>query len=310
MSLHTILGAGGVVANDLAEALIRKGEPVRLVSRQPKARPGASLMSADISIPEETDRAVQGSSIVYLCAGLKYDFKIWRLLWPKIMNNCIDACKKHGARLLFFDNVYMYGRVDGMMTEETPYNPCSRKGDLRARIATQLMSEVRRDNLTAMIARSADFYGPGSEKTGMANILVFENLAKKKKAQWISNIHVPHSFTYTKDIAASLLLLTGREDAWNQTWHLPTAPQPPTMESFVQQAAEKMHAGSGISILSPFMIRIGGIFNTTIRELHEMTYQYKYPYLFDSSKFNHAFSFSPTSYSAGIQATALAYHHL
>ena len=31
------------------------------------------------------------------------------------------------AKLIFFDNVYMYGKVNGIMTEETAFNPCSKK---------------------------------------------------------------------------------------------------------------------------------------------------------------------------------------
>lgn len=33
-------------------------------------------------------------------------------------------------------NVYMYGNVAGPMTENTPYAPCSKKGEIRTKIAT------------------------------------------------------------------------------------------------------------------------------------------------------------------------------
>jgi nucleoside-diphosphate-sugar epimerase len=45
------------------------------------------------------------------------------------------------------------------------------------------------------------------------------------------------------------------------------------------------------------------LFNRTMKELVEMNYQNKYPYLFDSSKFNNAFGFTPTTYAAGIKET-------
>src|SRR5882724_5829938 len=228
MSIHTILGAGGVIANGLAAELIHHQESVRLVSRHPAPRQGASSHAADITDLAQTIRAVGGSSVVYLCAGLKYDYSVWRQQWPKILNNAIEACGQTGARLIFFDNVYMYGKVDGTMTEETPYDPSSRKGDLRARIATQLMSEVRKGNITASIARSADFYGPGADKTSVFNLLVFQRLKKDQRAQWLVNATVPHSFTYTKDAAKSLYLLAGNESSWNQAWHLPTASSPLT----------------------------------------------------------------------------------
>jgi hypothetical protein len=99
------------------------------------------LVSADLLDAKATADAVAGSTITYLVAGLKYDHKVWEEQWPKVMRNAIDACKRHRSALVFFDNVYAYGRVDGVMTEDTPYNPRSRKGEVRARIATTLMDE-------------------------------------------------------------------------------------------------------------------------------------------------------------------------
>lgn len=149
MSLHTILGAGGVIADTLTPELISRQIPVRLVSRHPKAPlPGTTTVAADLTDASQALQAITGSSIVYLCIGLPYNYSIWRQQWPRIMDNTISACQKTNARLIFFDNVYMYGKTDGPMTEETPYDPSSRKGDLRARLATQVMSEVRKGNIS------------------------------------------------------------------------------------------------------------------------------------------------------------------
>jgi nucleoside-diphosphate-sugar epimerase len=137
MPLTTILGAGGPISNELVKILSARGAPIRLVSRSARPTPGAEVVSADISNQDQAIRAVAGSSIVHLLVGLKYDVKIWREQWPRIMANTIEACKRAQARLIFFDNVYMYGRVAGPMTEESPYAPVSQKGEIRARIATR-----------------------------------------------------------------------------------------------------------------------------------------------------------------------------
>ncbi|MDB5029191.1 MAG: NAD-dependent epimerase/dehydratase family protein, partial [Candidatus Eremiobacteraeota bacterium] len=133
----TILGAGGVIADELVKELVaRSSEPIRLVSRNPKLVPGATeTVAADLSVLDDTVRAVSGSRIAILVVGLKYDVNVWRRQWPSIMRNAIEAAKRARARLVFFDNVYMYGRVDGAMTEETPFRPCSKKGEVRAEIA-------------------------------------------------------------------------------------------------------------------------------------------------------------------------------
>ncbi|HXB91661.1 MAG TPA: NAD-dependent epimerase/dehydratase family protein [Puia sp.] len=216
MSTHTILGAGGVTADTLAQELIARQLPVRLVSRHPVPRAGASVFPADMTDPAQALEAIRGSSIVYCCIGLPYNYTLWRRQWPLIIDNMIEACKRTKARLLFFDNVYMYGRTEGRMTEETPYDPSSRKGDLRARMATQLMSEVRKGNITATIARSADFYGPGAGHTGVPNILVFQRLSKGQRAQWLVNAATRHSFTYIPDVAKALCLLACDDNSWDQ----------------------------------------------------------------------------------------------
>lgn len=307
MSIHTILGAGGVIADGLAEELIRHQLPVRLVSRHPSPRQGATILAADLTDAGQALQAIQGSSVIYCCIGLKYDYSIWRQQWPRIIDNIIEACKRTGARLIFFDNVYMYGKVNGGMTEETPYDPCSRKGDLRARMATQLMSEVRKGNITATIARAADFYGPGADRTSIPNLLVFQRLAKGQKAQWLVNPMVRHSFTYTGDTAKALYLLATDENSWNQVWHLPTAPDPLTGSAFIEAAAEAMGTAPRYTVLPKWMIRLGGLFDKTTSELYEMLYQNEADYLFDSSKFESAYNFHPVSYGEGIKATANAY---
>jgi nucleoside-diphosphate-sugar epimerase len=307
MSLHTILGAGGAIANELLPILMNAKENVRIVARHPKEIIGVESVAADLSDASQTLAAVKGSSIVYLLVGLEYDYKVWAQKWPLVMTNTINACKASGAKLIFFDNVYMYGKVIGIMTEDTPFNPCSKKGTLRAAIVNQLLAEIESGDLTAMIARSADFYGTAASKTSVPNMLVFDNFSKGKKAQWLVNAHVPHSLTYIPDAGKALYLLAKDENAFNQTWHLPTKSNPLTGEQFIALAAEAMDHPNKYSVLSKFMIRLAGLFIKPIKESYEMIYQSDSEYLFDSSKFEKHFGFEPTSYEDGIKETAKYY---
>jgi len=303
----TILGAGGDIGNPLANLLAARNQPFRVVARNPHPTPGATeTVIADIAEKEQAIRAVAGSSIVYLVIGLKYDHKVWLEMWPRIMSNTIEACKRANAKLVFFDNVYMYGKVSGPMTEQTPFNPCSRKGEIRAKIATELIENWKAGSITGMIARAADFYGPAT-RNGMANILVMESFSKGKKASWLVNDCVPHSYTYTPDAAQSLLLLAERTTAWNQTWHLPTAPDPLTGKEFVSLAAKEFGVAPNYRVLSWPMLRLVGLFNASVAESYEMLYQSDSPYLFDSSKFAMEFGVTGTSYVDGIRATVASY---
>src|ERR1700678_2451175 len=125
--MHIILGAGGAVANALTRELSNNNQTIRLVSRTTVTITGKNITcrKADLLNYAEILDAAKGSTVIYLCAGLVYDKNIWQVQWPVIMQNVIDVAKETRARLIFFDNVYMYGLVDGPMTEDTPYNPCS-----------------------------------------------------------------------------------------------------------------------------------------------------------------------------------------
>jgi nucleoside-diphosphate-sugar epimerase len=303
----TILGAGGAISNELVKLLRAEGKPFRLVRRAAATQDGAAeVVSADLSDQDQAIRAIAGSELVFLLVGLKYDHKLWAEMWPRIMANTVEACKRAKARLLFFDNVYMYGRVNGAMTEETPFHPTSRKGEVRARIATSLIEEWKAGNLTGMIARSADFYGPNTP-TGLPNVLVFDPFSKKQKASWLVDDSLPHSLTYTPDAAQGLKMLAASDSAWNQTWHLPTTANPPNGKEFIAMAAEAFGVAPRYQVLSRPMVRVVGWFKPIVGEIYEMLYQNDSPYLFDSSKFTRTFGFSGTAYAEGIRASAASY---
>jgi nucleoside-diphosphate-sugar epimerase len=307
--VQTILGANGAIGVELAKSLPQYTDRIRLVSRTPKkVNPNDELVSADLTIAEQTRKAVEGSEIAYLTAGLKYDISVWRSQWPVIMENVIEACKKHNTKLVFFDNVYMYGKVDGWMTEETPVHPTSKKGEVRVLIAEMLMNEVKKGNLQALIARSADFYG-NNTATSVVGMLVFENLKKGKKAQWLINDRAKHSQTYVPNAGKATALLGNSANAYNQVWHLPTDRNALTGKEFIEKVAKEFGVEPRYSILSKWMLQMAGLFNVVIRESIEMLYQSASDYLFDSSKFERTFSFKTTTYEEGIRETVRYLRH-
>lgn len=297
--MHIILGAGGPVANALTKELSAANEKIRLVSRKPIATSGnTSWQQADLLNKSEVFSAVKEASVIYLCAGLKYDKKIWAAQWPVIIQNAIDAAKQTGARLIFFDNVYMYGLVKGEMTEKTPYHPSSVKGEIRAKIATTLMDEIKAGNIHASILRAADFYGAESSVNSFFDSMVLAKFAKKQSAQWLGNPKVLHAFTYVPDAGKALFLLGQNPQSDNQIWHAPTAPAL-TGKQFIELAAKVFQTKPKFSTISKLMLRLIGIFNGTVGGTVEMFYQYDHDYVFDSSKFEKFFGVKPTTYETG-----------
>ncbi|MCB0851123.1 MAG: NAD-dependent epimerase/dehydratase family protein [Bacteroidetes bacterium] len=299
--MQTILGAGGVVANELAKSLTNYTQSIRLVGRNPqKVNQEDTIFKADLLDVSQTQAAVEGSEIAYLTAGLPYSHKVWSRDWPIVMRNVIDACKTHGAKLVFLDNVYMYGPVAGWMTEETPYQPTTKKGKVRTEIAEMLLSEISQENLEALIGRSADFYGPGATNSPILP-MVFEKLKQGKSASWLGKAKKLHSLTFTPDIGKALALLGNTPEAYQQVWHLPTDKNVLTGEAFIQEVASQFQVEGKYSEISRFMMQLAGLFNPMARASVEMMYQFEEDYLFDSSKFEKQF-FEATPYREGIAA--------
>lgn len=302
--MQTILGANGIIGQELSKHLPRYSSFIRQVSRNPKkVNPSDELMKADLLKYDETEKAVAGSKVVYLMAGLKYDVKVWQQQWPVVMRNTIDACKKHQAKLVFFDNVYAYGLVTGTMTEETPYNPISKKGEVRAKIATMLLEEVKSGNLNAMIIRAADFYGPGA-KLSLIHSAVTERLKAGKKAQWIGDPDKIHTFTYTPDAGRTVAQLGNADEAYNQVWHALTSSEKITGAEFVRRAYQEMNQpDKGIQAMGKTGVRLIGLFVPVLREFTEMMYQFEEEYIFDSTKASTFLNEQATSYAVGIPET-------
>ncbi|MFT4032729.1 MAG: NAD-dependent epimerase/dehydratase family protein [Siphonobacter sp.] len=299
--MQTILGAGGAIANSLAKDLTQYTSQIRLVSRTPKAiHPTDELIAANLLDASQVDLAVAGSQVVYVTAGLEYKIKVWQEQWPIIMRNVLAACQKHQAKLVFFDNVYSYGLVEGIMTEQTPMNPVSKKGEVRARIAQQLLDETKAGNIQALIARAPDFYDPYLS-TSIVDALVVQNLKKGKKAQWFCDAKKKHSLIYTPDAAKGTALLGNTPEAYGQVWHLPTAAPAPTGEEIIELYRQVLGGPKGYMTLPKWLLQGLGLFIPIMKEMVEMAYQYDHDYLFSSEKFEKYFQFQPTSYAEGIR---------
>ncbi len=299
------MGAGGPVSNELAGILSKKDEPVTLASRRQQPASGNTRwVKTDLLNYDEVLAASKGASVIYMCAGLKYDTKVWTEEWPKIADNLVQAARETGARLIFFDNVYMYGHVNGPMTEKTPYQPSSAKGQIRAQVADKLMNEAAAGHIKASIGRAADFYGAKSMNS-VLDSMILSKFSKKSGGMWLGNVHTRHAFTYVPDAAKGMAILGEHPESDNQVWHLPTAPAL-TGKEYIDLAASVFGSKPSYMRVSKLMLQLMGLFSKPIKESVELYYQYQYDYLFDSSRFEKAFQVKPVSYEEGFRQLAAA----
>ena len=302
--MQTILGANGTIGRLLAKQLTGYTNDIRLVSRKPeKINPTDRLFAADLADAKTVDKAVAGSEVVYLLVGFDYNLRVWQQKWPALMRATIDACIRHNARLVFFDNMYLYDiSALGNMSEFSPVNPPSEKGKVRAQVAQMLMDEVGAGKITALIARAADFYGPDNRSSILID-LVYKNLKKGKRPNWLINLHKKHSFTYTPDAARATAILGNTIDAYNQVWHLPTYSNTLTGEEIIALFMRELNVNKKPLVLRMWMIKLIGLFVPVMREMPEMMYQYDRDYIFNSNKFEQRFGINPTSYDEGVKET-------
>lgn len=299
--MQVILGSGGAIGKDLAVELQKYTDKIRLAGRNPKKiNSGDELVLCDLTIAENVDNAVKGCDVAYLTVGIQYKLQVWQEQWPVIMKNTISACKKHGTKLVFFDNIYMYhpGKLNPM-TEETEIQPSSKKGKVREQISQMLMNEVKSGKLQALIARAADFYGPGISNS-VFNEVVVKNLKAGKKANWFCSLNYLHNFTFTPDAAKATAILGNTPKAFGEVWHLPTA-APVTGKEWIDKVAAELGVKPITMVASKFIVKTMGLFNPVMKEFVEMQYQWDRDYNFDSSKFETIFNMKPTPVDEAIR---------
>ncbi len=300
--MQTVLGASGQIGQELARSLKRDftGD-IRLVSRNPrKVNDTDRLHRADLLNAAETSRAVEGSDIVYLTAGLPMDTRLWVEQWPVIMRNVIDACAAHGARLVFFDNTYMYPQTAEPQTESMRFESNGEKGRIRAAIAADLLAAMENGRVSAMICRAPEFYGPGKTQS-ITNSAILEPLRDGKTARVFLRDDTLRSLIFTPDASQAMALLGNTPDAYGQTWHLPCDDDRLTYRDFIALAARTFGTEPRYAVLKRWQLRLAGLFSPIVRDAAELLPRYAADNIFVSDKFRTRFpDFQVTSFAEGL----------
>jgi nucleoside-diphosphate-sugar epimerase len=298
----------GAVGRATASMLANRGDAVRIVQRnKPKELPeGCTFQAADSTDREATIRACSGVDAVVCCLGFPYDSALWRRVWPKAMANLIDGCSTSGARLVFADNLYMYGPQTSPLTEKTPLTNHGRKPALRAELTKLWKSAHDTGRVRAVAVRASDFYGPDVATSVISVFGVARLLAGKPALTPYSPEH-PHDFAYVPDFARALVtLVDAPDDAYGQAWHVPNA-STRTLRDVLTLAASLIGVPARISVLPSALAPIIGLFSKEVREIAEMRFQWDRPYLVDSSKFAARFWNDATPFESGLRDTISFY---
>lgn len=304
--MQTILGASGQIGRELALSLHRDfTRDIRLVSRNPKkVNATDQLFAADLLDAEQTLRAVEGSEIVYFTAGLPINTTQWVNQWPIMMRNVINACATHHAKLVYFDNTYMYPQNSSPLYENTAFAPYGPKGKVRAAIVSQLLEAMAAGRVEALICRAPEFYGPGQTQS-ITNSVVLNALRKGETAKVFLRDDTQRSLIYTPDASRAMALLGNTPDAYQQTWHLPCVEERLTYRQFIHLAAEVFHTKPNYKVMKYWQLKLASYFNKGLRETAELWPRYRADNIFVTDKFKNRFpQFKVTSLREGLMNMA------
>src|SRR5512137_383383 len=286
--LHVVFGAGQV-GPPLARLLAAAGHRVRLVRRSdaPAAIPGVEAVRADARDAAAATEASRGATAVYHCMNVAYFADQWAAELPRILDGLTVAAGRARARLVVLDNLYAYGKPGGKkLTEATRFDPCSRKGEIRADLHRRLEAAVKRGDVRAVTGRASDFYGPGGVGTHFADRFWPAALAGKT-VNMVIPLDAPHTYHFIPDVAAGLARL-GQDATAEGTWMLPGHPAEPT-RALVDHLAAALGRPIATSRMSPLLLKGLGLFMPILRELQEMAYQWEEPFEVDDAKFRARF---------------------
>ena len=300
MPENVIFGTGPL-GLAVARRLSLAGAEVRLVNRGGigDAPKGAEIVAADATDPSASRRACEGAAVVYHCATGAYGR--WAQFLPPLMNGIIEGAAAANAKLVYGDNLYAYGPVDGAIREDLPYRPVGPNTRTRAEVATTLMNAHAAGKVRATIGRASDFYGPHARQSKAGDV-VFARALAGKSAQVLGDVDMPHTLSFIDDFAAGLVTLAQRDEALGQVWHTPN-PETLTTRRFVEMVFSQVGRAARLQGLPNFAIAVLALFVPPVAAVKETLYQSEHAWVVDDSKFTRAFGGRPTPHVHAIKQT-------
>lgn len=299
MAIHVVFGSGQV-GTPLASSLRAAGHEVRVVRRSNAA--GGDALVGDLADRAFAERAALGADVIHQVAVPAYHR--WHAELPALTEGVLHAARTSGARLVVLDNLYLHGPTDGRpMRESDVATPCSKKGELRRRIAERYLDAHGRGEARVTLARASDFFGPGVVQSTLGDRF-YARIVRGQAGECLGDPSLPHAFTFVPDLVRAMVALAENPDADGSVWHVPTLPARPLRE-YADALGRALGLGTvRLTTTPPWVLHTVGLFVPALRELAEMRYQWSAPYRLDSSRFEAAFGLAATSFETQIAATA------
>jgi nucleoside-diphosphate-sugar epimerase len=297
----SVIFGTGPLGLAVARHLTAVGKQVRLVNRSgyAPAPQGAEVVASDATDLATARMVCEGADVVYHCATGAYGR--WAQSLPPLMNGIIEGASAAHAKLVYGDNLYAYGPVDGPLTEDLPYRPIGLNTRVRADVANTLMGAHVAGRVRATIGRASDFYGPYARQS-TAGDGIFAHALAGKGAQVLGDVNTPHTFTFIDDFALGLVTLAEHDAALGEVWHIPSA-ETITTRRFVEMVFAKLQRPASLRPAPKLAITLLAFVVPAMAAVKETSYQRERPWVVDHSKFSRAFGSRPTPHEQAISLT-------
>jgi nucleoside-diphosphate-sugar epimerase len=274
-----VLGASGGAGRAIAVELATRGHAVTAVNRRGDARvhPAVRTAAADLSDPAATQGACAGADVVVLAAMPPYH--AWAGNFERMLAAVTDAVATADARLVFVDNLYMYGPAEGPMSEESPEHATG-KGALRRALAQRVLHDGR---FPAVVGRCSDYYGPGGTNSFLHDMFFEPALAGKPMRVLLASDQ-PHTWHYLPDAARGFATLVERPEGDGRVWILPAAP-PLTQDQVAELVNSVLDAPVKVSRITPGLFALASVSSRQAREGRKVAHQFDRPWVVDASAF-------------------------
>lgn len=185
-----ILGANGKAGGHVAHAFERDGWRVRRFVRG----------------SDELMTAAQGAEVIF--NGLNPpNYEGWATVVPEITRQVLVAAEASGATVMVPGNVYVYARSGGVWSEQTPHEPETRKGVIRAEMEVAYRAAAER-GVQTIVLRAGDFIDDCASANWL-DLVVLKELAAGRFT-YPGRMDVDHSWAYLPDYARAAVALANK----------------------------------------------------------------------------------------------------
>jgi nucleoside-diphosphate-sugar epimerase len=291
MSFHVVVGAGAT-GTATAELLADSGDRVRLITRRGTgpARPGIERIAADATDPDRLTELAEGAVTLFQCAAPPYHR--WPAEFPPLAAALLTAAERTGAGYVMLGNLYGYGPVDSPLTEDVPLAATTVKGRVRAQLWHDALAAHQAGRVRVTEVRASTFIGPGA--VSVFTLMVEPQVLAGQPAVVAADLDAAHSWTYTGDVARTLVAVSQDGRTWGRPWHVPSGPA-----VSIRELAERLAEAAGapapkLGVLTTDELTALGEADPIMKELPEMHYLHDQPLILDSSQTEQTFGLKPT----------------